>query len=102
MISQDNFEIITKDITIPDLPDDLKFIATFCGMNVVLSLIQHTSGMNFYIPKNCLKELKKRYIIKNYTGTRSNVLKICHVCDVTERYVRMVVKSSIEKVKAKK
>ena len=96
MKSNDNFELITKNITIDDLPEDLKFIATFCGMNVALSLIKYAAGMNFNIPKNCLNKLTKNYILENYNGTRANILEISYVCDVTERHIRNVIKEHVE------
>jgi hypothetical protein len=99
MTAEDLFEILTRNIAIDDLPEDLKFIATFCGMDVALSLMKHASGMNFTIPKNALNDLKKSYIVKHYDGRRSRTLEICRTCDVTERYVRKVIKAHREKRK---
>lgn len=96
MKSLDNFDIITQNITIDDLPEDLKFIAEFCGMEVSLSLIKHASGMNLNIPKNCLNALIKSYIIRHYNGTRANILEISSICDVTERYIRIVMKEHLK------
>ncbi len=81
MLPEDSFDIITKDITIDDLPEDLKFIATFCGMDVALSLMKQAAGMNFTIPKSALKVLKRNYIVKNYDGSRAQTLKICRTCE---------------------
>lgn len=94
MTSKDIFEIITENITIDDLPnEDLKFVATFCGMEVALLLIKYSSGMTLHIPQNCFKELTKRYIIKNHDGTRACEMRLALTCKVTERYIRKLIKA---------
>ena len=96
MKSFDNFKRLKEYITFDDLPEDLKFIATFCGMEVAIILIKYAAGMNFNIPKSCLNGPIRKYIIDNYNGTRANILEISHVCDVTERHIRKVIKEHVE------
>ena len=66
-----------KTITIDDMPnDDLKFVAEEAGLKQALLLIFLLPGITINIPKNGLRRLKEKYIMKNYDGTKSKLNKL--------------------------
>lgn len=55
-------------LSIGDLPEDLRFVAETCGLEVVKTLLKNCSGTSVYIPKNAPQELIERTIRREYTG----------------------------------
>ena len=89
------FDKLTKDATLNDLPDDLRYIASVCGIEVALTLIKNFSGMSFNVPKKCLSKLVKKYALRNYDGTRESILQIAKACKVSDRYIRKIIKDHV-------
>lgn len=86
------------DITAEDMPnDDLKFIAQEAGIDAALALILCTPGLTVSIPKNPLKLVKERYILKNYKGSKFSINELAVKCDVTQRYIYTLINQSLRK-----
>jgi Mor family transcriptional regulator len=82
-------EIIVFD----DLPnEDMRAIASICGIEVVLKLMEHMPGLIINVPKNGMKKVKERYIIDNYDG--HNVKELALICGVSLRHIYNVVNRS--------
>ncbi len=75
-----------KEIEIEDLlTNDTALIATYCGMEVLLSLWENLPSMNLFISTKPLNEARKRYIKKHHDG--KNVKKLAIVLNCSERFV---------------
>jgi Mor family transcriptional regulator len=75
-----------RETGIEDLLDnDLKLVYEWCGLDVVLSLLEHFASMTIYVSTKPLNEAKKRYIRTHYNGR--NVKELCSLLSVSERFV---------------
>jgi hypothetical protein len=72
--------------------EDTLFVAQTCGLETAISLINELPGMIISIPTRPYKRLIEKYILETYDGTRKSIQKIQHSCNVSERYVRDVLK----------
>ena len=84
---------LLKEITIEDLPnEELKLIATYCGMEVVLVLINKLPGLTVTIPRFAYKKMIKAYVKKHYGGTRNSKREIALKWGVSELFVYNVIR----------
>ncbi|HSW59254.1 MAG TPA: Mor transcription activator family protein [bacterium] len=86
-----------KEIMIfEDLPnEDMRTIASICGIEVVFKLMEHMPGLIVNVPKNGMKKVKERYIVDKYNG--HNVKELAVVCGVSLRHVYNVINRSNNK-----
>ena len=83
-------------ITVDDLPnDDLKFVAVNAGMRCVLTLILSVPGLTVCIPRNALKQVKERYIKKEYDGTKFTINRLAVECEMTQRHVYKILEKHL-------
>lgn len=73
--------------------EDLRLVASLCGVHIAVALMEQLAGININIPKRSFMLLKKKYILENYDGTALSVKKIALECDISQRYVYMVLNS---------
>lgn len=89
-------------ITPNDMPnDDLKYMADRAGIKSALALIFTSPGITVTIPKNAFKELKRRYILNNYDGTKYTINRLAVECNLSQRYVYKIIKEHLENNKNK-
>ena len=75
-----------------DMPnDDLKFIAENAGIKSALALIFCTPGLTVNIPKNSFKEVKERYILRKYDGTKYSINRLAVECGLSQRYIYKII-----------
>ena len=87
-----------ENITIEDMPnDDLKFVAQCAGIKTALTLIFCLPGLILNIPKNALNNLKKRYIIKEYDGTKMTLNRLVVECNFSQRKVEGIIREHLKK-----
>ena len=80
-----------------DMPnDDLKFIAESAGIKSALALIFCTPGLTVTIPKNSFKEVKERYIMSNYDGTKYSIIRLAVDCGLSQRYIYKIIEKHIK------
>ena len=80
-----------------DMPnDDLKFIAESAGIKSVLALIFCTPGLTVTIPKNSFKEVKERYIMSKYDGTKYSINRLAVDCGLSQRYIYKIIEKHIK------
>lgn len=80
-----------------DMPnDDLKFIAESAGIKSALALIFCTPGLTVTIPKNSFKEVKERYIMSKYDGTKYSINRLAVVCGLSQRYIYKIIEKHIK------
>lgn len=85
-----------------DMPnDDLKFIAENAGIKSAIALVFCTPGLTVNIPKNPFKEVKERYIIDQYDGTKYTINRLAVECNLSQRYIYKILKRNLEKKKKK-
>lgn len=95
-----DFKPWMENITIEDLPnDDLKFVAQCAGIKAALMLIFCLPGLILNIPKNALKKLKERYILKEYDGTKMTLNRLVVECDLSQRQVEALIRKELRKSK---
>jgi len=95
-----DFKPWMENITIEDLPnDDLKFVAQCAGIKAALTLIFCLPGLIVNIPKNALKKLKERYILKEYDGTKLTLNRLVIECELSQRHVEAVIRKNLKKNK---
>ena len=80
-----------------DMPnDDLKFIAESAGIKSALALIFCTPGLTVTIPKNSFKEVKERYIMSKYDGTKYSINRLAVDCGLSQRYIYKIIEIHIK------
>lgn len=80
-----------------DMPnDDLKFIAESAGIKSALALIFCTPGLTVTIPKNSFKEVKERYIMGKYDGTKYSINRLAVDCGLSQRYIYKIIEKHIK------
>lgn len=80
-----------------DMPnDDLKIIAESAGIRSALALIFCTPGLTVSIPTKAFSEVKKRYIISQYDGTKYTLNRLALECNFSQRYVYKILKKHYE------
>ena len=80
-----------------DMPnDDLKFIAESAGIKSALALIFCTPGLTVTIPKNSFKEVKERYIMSKYDGTKYSINLLAVDCGLSQRYIYKIIEKHIK------
>lgn len=80
-----------------DMPnDDLKFIAESAGIKSALALIFCTPGLTVTIPKNSFKEVKERYIMSKYDGTKYSINRLAVDCGLSQRYIYKIIEKRIK------
>lgn len=80
-----------------DMPnDDLKFIAESAGIKSALALIFCTPGLTVTIPKNSFKEVKERYIMSKYDGTKYSINRLAVDCGLSQRYIYKIIEKHIK------
>ncbi len=82
-----------ENITEEDMPnEDLKLVAGLCGVDVAMNLIDNLPGVLIRIPNSSYKRLKEAYILRNYDGTRSSLLKLAIICEVSDTQIYRILK----------
>ena len=76
--------------------DDLKFIAESAGIKSALALIFCTPGLTVTIPKNSFKEVKERYIMSKYDGTKYSINRLAVDCGLSQRYIYKIIEKHIK------
>ena len=80
-----------------DMPnDDLMFIAESAGIKSALALIFCTPGLTVTIPKNSFKEVKERYIMSKYDGTKYSINRLAVDCGLSQRYIYKIIEKHIK------
>ncbi len=81
-----------------DMPnDDLKFVAESAGIRSALALIFCTPGLTVTVPKNSFSEVKERYIVSQYDGTKYTLNRLAIECGFSQRYIYKIIKKHYEK-----
>jgi len=71
------------------LEGDLELVYSLCGLDMLLSLWEHFSGMNIYVSTKPLRVLQRSYIKKNFTG--GNIKELARKLGVSEKFVYIVI-----------
>lgn len=76
---------ILEEITIDDIPGDLRIVARTCGLEVAARLMSDLPGITIYIPRYAAKDVMRRYIVKMYP--RLSAKELALQLGVSDRYV---------------
>ena len=68
-----------------DLGGDMGLVASQCGLDVAVRLVQAMGGTQLSVPKYALKKAAVRFIRANYTGVNAKSLALA--TGMTERFV---------------
>ena len=89
-----NYEIPLKEITPDDMPNDvMREVYDFCGVDVAVSLLIHMRGNQILVPTKGLKLLERKIINKFYDGTASSIRNIARNLNLSEVYIRHILKN---------
>lgn len=85
----------SNDVIVDDMPNEIfREIFDFCGADTALSLLKHMNGNTIQVPTRGFINLEKRYICADYDGTTASIRKIARKHNITEGYIREVLKSN--------
>lgn len=85
-----------------DMPnDDLQYIAETAGIKSALALIFCTPGLTVSIPQKPFKEVKERYIMDKYDGTKYSINKLAVDCGFSQRYIYKIIEKHSKKPPSK-
>ncbi len=69
---------------------DLSEIASVCGVDVVLKLLEHFGGSHLYIPKrNVFNRIVRKIIVSKFDG--KNARELARICGCSTRHVLRIV-----------
>lgn len=83
-----------EGLSIEDLPEDLRFVAETCGLEVAKTLIRNCAGTSVYIPKNAPQALIERTIRREYTGETFVGKRLANRLGISENQFFKIVRES--------
>ncbi len=75
--------------------EDLKMIASFAGAEAAILLLYFMPGFIFTIPQAEEIILKKKYIKKQYDGTKSTRRRLAVECGFSESYIYKIIREKV-------
>lgn len=80
-------------LSVEDMPnEEMKIVATLCGIKTAMKLMKNLPGVTIYIPTKGIKILRDNYIYKAYDGSRESVIKLCRMLRITQKQVRNIIR----------
>ena len=84
------------DIKEEDIPKgDLRICSDILGFEKTVEIMLLLPGLTIQIPKKPFKEVKERYILKHYDGSRYCIDKLAIACDLSQRQVYNIIRKKI-------
>lgn len=81
------------EVTEDEMPnEELKIIASLCGVQTAIELMKHLSGVMICIPNKSLIELRNKYICKKYDGTKKSLINLGKELSLAERQLYQIIK----------
>lgn len=81
------------EITEDEMPnEELKIIASLCGVQTAIDLMKHIPGVMICIPNKALISLRNKYICKKYDGTKKSILDLGLELGLSARQLYDIVK----------
>lgn len=81
-----------KSMTKDDMPTELFEEIAEHSLEAAITLLQFFGGCNIYVPSDGFKNLKNKYIMKNFDGSAQSIRKLAIETGTTEQNVRNVLK----------
>lgn len=90
------------DITEYEMPnEEMRIIASLCGIKTAVKLMKNLPGVMIYIPSKAFKNLRNKYIFKNYDGTKRSLVNLCRMFSLTQQQIYSIIKNEIQKSRQK-
>lgn len=86
------------EITEYEMPnEEMRIIASLCGVKTAVKLMKNLPGVMIYVPSKSFKNLRNRYICKNYNGTKQSLFDLCRMFRLTQQQIYSIIKKEIQK-----
>lgn len=81
------------EVTEDEMPnEELKIIASLCGVQTAIDLMKNLPGVMIYIPNRALINLRNKYICKKYDGTKKSILDLGLTLGLSARQLYDIIK----------
>ena len=85
-------------LTENDMPnEELKIIASLCGVKTAIALMKYLPGVMICIPNKALIKLRNNYICKQYDGTKKSLIELTIGLGISERQIFNIIKNTAKK-----
>ena len=83
------------EITIDEMPnEELKIIASLCGVNTAIELMKNMPGVMICIPNRSLIALRNKYIRKKHDGSKKSLIDLSLSLRLSERQLYEILKKT--------
>lgn len=84
-----------NEITEDEMPnEELKIIASLCGVQTAVDLMKKLPGVMISIPTKSLITLRNKYICKRYDGTKKSLLELSLNFGLSQRQIYKILKKN--------
>lgn len=81
------------EITADEMPnEELKIIASLCGVQTAIDLMKQMPGVMICIPNRSLITLRNKYICKKYDGTKKSLIDLGLSLGISQRQIYEIIK----------
>lgn len=81
------------EITADEMPnEELKLIASLCGVKTAISLMKNLPGVMICIPIRALIALRNKYICNKYNGTKKSLIDLSLSLGISQRQLYEIIK----------
>lgn len=86
------------NLTEEDMPnEELKVIASLCGVETAIALMKNIPGVMVCIPSKSLIKLRNKYICKKYDGKKKSIIELSRELGLSERAIYDILKKNMLK-----
>lgn len=81
-------------LTEKDMPnEEMKIIASLCGVKTAVKLMKNLPGVLIYIPTKGFKNVRNKYICAHHDGTRQSLINLCRMFNLTQQQILFILKN---------
>lgn len=82
------------DLTEDEMPnEELKLIASLCGIKTAVDLMKNLPGVMICIPSRALISIRNQYIRKKYDGSKKSLIELSLSLGISQRQLYQIVKT---------
>jgi len=81
-----------KSMTKDDMPNEVFEDIAEHSLDAALALLQYYAGCQIYVPGDGFKQVKNKYIMRNFDGSAQSIRRLAIETGTTEQNVRNVLK----------
>lgn len=81
------------EITEDEMPnEELKIIASLCGVQTAIDLMKNMPGVMVCIPNRALIDIRNKYIFKKHDGSKKSLIDLSLNLGLSQRQIYKIIK----------